>query len=379
MKKLFLLAALAAVTQTSCLKGGESIPDGQSRLVVRIDGLSGGSSRKVEAPGTVSITSLSGTNHYIYVLNSDNTVEYGEPLDPAKLSSGQTIGENMFFANTSKVYVLANIPSNLSAAYTYDQVADFDALKALTSAISYVAPVANTDHKNPAMANTTGAPVQVGAATAGVATVSVNIAPLYSRIELESVKGGAHIESFDVTAVYLDNYYSSFTLDGKSAGALKSNGSLTTFAPEWFGDVSTVSSASNIATAGSGMVWAYNAAPGVKVPTIIVKLENIRYYYDDGNGSPTGSEVVLAGARYLTISDYRTGVGVADPMYSGTFERGKIFKIKPVTFDHVFSNGANPDDDEPLPETPNPDAVQIRATVVVDNWGIQTLYPVLGE
>jgi hypothetical protein len=383
MKKILLFAAAAAVVFTSCMKGESNlVPEGETSIVVKIDGLvAAEDTRAVEAKGTVTISTLAGTNHYIYVLDEDNKVTYGEALDPTKLSSGQTIGgSDKFFDKNSKVYVLANIPSNLSAAYAYESVADFDAIKALTSTIVYDgANSVNTDQKNPAMANTTGAPVQIGAAEEGVATVNVNIAPLYSRIEFEGVVGGTHIDSYDVTGVWIDNFYPTFTLDGKYSGTSVGAGSSTDFPTNGFGDSNIFNSAAGkVAAPASNNVWAYHAAPAADVPTIIVRLENIQYQKDN-NGTPTGSVVALNETRYITIKNFTTG-SATGPAYDGAFTRGKIFQIKTVNFDVIIDAGSGEEGEGGGTDVvPNPTEVKITATVVVDPWGTQILYPHLGE
>jgi hypothetical protein len=359
------------------MKNGTITPQGQTAITVQIAGMKAPDTRMVQGPGTTTINTLTGENHYIYVLKSDaeGTVIYGETLKPAEVA-GQTLGEGetMYFPDDSRIYILANIPSDVTN-YTWDKVANLAAIKALTSTITYdqAGPV-NTDLTAPAMSNFDGEPVAVGDPVSGLATANVKISPLYARIEFVGVKGLNHIESFDVAGVYLDNYYSVFSMTGEAKGSLHSNGSAKTFPAGWFGDAGPWNAPTGV-TAGPG--WAYHAAPAAKVPSIIVELKNLTFKYDNGSGTPTTTAPVITDSRFLTVASYNNKTGGTP--YTGQFERGKIYKISLLTFDHVYSDDSNDDNDDVVPDTPNPTSVTLKAVVTVENWAPVELSPNLGE
>jgi hypothetical protein len=381
MKKILWFAASAAMVFTSCIENeGTIIPEGEASIVVKIDGITP-STRAIEAAASPALgaAALDGTAlHYIYVFNADDTKRHGEELViSAVTGTGQSIDNGTYFSKDSKIYVLANIPANI-ALTNLEAVADVAGLEALTSEIIYGTGAQNVTHSKPAMANTSGEPVALGTVTEGVATVNVNIAPLYSRIEFVRVTGGEHIVSFKVAGVYLENYYDTFTMTGKAVPESSvSNGNETPSLATSFGDETVISSDGSKEAAPAGR-WAYHAAPADKVPSLIIKLTDVVFYEDDGNGTPESNELTLSTPRYLKVVDYTTNSN-GSIAYTGRFDRGKIFTINALEFDHIFSDDDNGDNDDELPETPDPNSVKISATVTIANWGTQTLYPVLGN
>jgi hypothetical protein len=381
MKKILLFAAAAAMVFTSCIEGGGTvIPEGEASIVVKIDGITP-ATRAIEAAASPALgaAALDGTAlHYIYVFNADDTKRHGEELViSAVTGTGQSIDNGTYFSKESKIYMLANIPANITLA-NLEAVADVAGLEALTSEIIYGTGAQNVTHSKPAMANTSGEPVGLGSVAGGIATVNVNIAPLYSRIEFVRVTGGDHIVSFKVAGVYLEDYFDTFTMTGKAVPASSvSNGNETPSLTTSFGDETVISSDGSKEAAPAGR-WAYHAAPADKVPSLIVKLTDVVFYEDDGSGGVTANEMTLETPRYLKVESYNTNAA-GTTAYTGRFDRGKIFTINALTFDHIYSDDDDNDNDDELPETPDPNSVQISATVTIANWGTQTLYPVLGN
>jgi hypothetical protein len=364
MKKIFLLA-VAAITLLSCADD-ESF-GGRSRIIVNLEGLKTKTRVDQPAAGT-AISPLVGTNHYVFVFNSDGSRKvHGEVFDAATLSSGgQSIGNGRRFSRSDKVYMLANIPDNISVA-DLEAVENFADVQALQTTISYSAPVAHTDYTVPVMANTNGQLQPLGA-TVGSSSVTVNIriAPLYSRIEFEGLRGGSSIVSYDITGVFINKYRTSFTMNGTGAGPLVSVSSDVSALPTLFHDTGLWSSSTTTKEARSNNgVWAYHAAPSGDLPAIIVRIENVVVL--DPNNESDGT-LALSGARYIVIepANYKTAGGAT---YSGGFERGKIYHVGVAEFNYLVS----------IIDPPPPpfEFLEVGATLTVDNWAVNDISTIL--
>jgi hypothetical protein len=211
------------------------------------------------------------------------------------------------------------------------------------------------------VANTTGAPVNIATstpgtpgATPGTATANVNIAPLYSRIELVKVVGGPTVQSFTVTGVFVDNYFSRFTLTGNAAGPIKYQRQST----EWGDNIGDTGSWPSTGATGNTVsqppiptggtandVWAYHVA-SADMPRLIIRVESML---------PAAPQAV----SYLTVTSWN-GVG------ANRFERGQIYRIGNT----VNNTGALMIDPNKLAPVPNADYVNVTVNVTVDNWQI---------
>ncbi len=250
-------------------------------------------------------------------------------------------------APNSRVYVLANIPSSVD-------VTTLTSWQRIQQTVVTISTSQQNNYRTAALANSSGQPAAI-TTTGTTGTVTVEINPLYSRYELTDVRGGPTIQSFNVTGVFVDSYFPSFTLDGQSSGPIHYQAQSTNFAGS-FGDgppvsttgpwVATGTAGNMVATAGAGMVWAYHVA-AADLPRFIVRLENI---------VTTGGPV--AGTRYITISSYS---GQAPTR----FERGRIYQVSlPFT-------------EAQLAMTPNPSYVTVTAQVRVVDWIPTQLTPVI--
>ncbi len=359
MKKLFFAtAALAAMISVSCVTEQPAAFDGEKvSITVKFAGASG-TTRAVQDPGSESVPTV--VDGYIYVLDASGKVLKAESFtgvtDPVEVDGGAKS-----FPATAQVYVIANVPANISKAAA--DLADMSEIEAATSAISYAGGY-NTDYSKPAMANTGAAvTVDLDATDKTVATVTVPISPLYARVEIEGLEGSEWIKDFKLTNVYLDNYHSTFSMVGKGS-ELKSVGTDETALSGNFGDAVTMAAAANTINAGTGKVWAYHVGPGT-LAHVIFKLSEYTAYPADGDGNPdtAGSTTTKNDVpTYLTVNKY-------DQSTITEFKRGYIYKINPVAFKKVGEAS----------EKPNADAVQITATIDVKKWNVQDLDPVLIE
>lgn len=367
MKKLLLttIGALAlAISFSSCAKDkGASEPAGNEfeRINIKISGVTRvPSTRLVEAPAVQGQLVLQ--NGQIFIINSLGSIVQSVPLDvaAATTSPGQTITTPV--SSDSRVYVLGNIPSSVNVA----QFTTFEQLRSYAVLISHSEQI---NYKTALMGNDTGSPssvIEMDSAT-NTATANVTIAPLYSRIELAEVVGSSNVVSFDVTGVFVDEYYGSFTLTGAAAGAIYHQSTRTDFTGN-IGDAGTWSSTGGLGTAvatpGGTNVWAYHVASS-GLPRLIIRLNHIMID-NDGDGGDAPVMIDLNGdgngIRYITVTGYQ-GDNVP-----ANFERGKYYQIASIVLDAS-------DEDGNIGQEPNPTDVTVTAQLQVRDWTPVVLLP----
>jgi hypothetical protein len=166
-------------------------------------------------------------------------------------------------------------------------------------------------------------------------------------MELVQVRGGATLTAFTVSGVYLDDYYPLFTYGGEFGGTLFSQAQNTVFTGTGDAGAWAASGMPLIATPGSGNVWAYQVAAG-GLPRFIIRLTGVKY-------NPGAGEVdVSANNFYLTVTGYSA-------LGSTVFERGKIYRIGEVAFNH-----------DDLSINPNQSNVDLKVNVTIEEWEIVT-------
>ncbi len=324
-------------------------------LTVKLSVSTGPATRMIEAPGTTGQLgqAVPLQNGHIFILDQSGNVVNQAAMNVAQATgTGQQITGAI--APNSRVYVLANIPSSVD-------VTTLTSWQRIQQTVVTISASQQNNYRTAALANASGQPagITTGTGAAGTGTVTVEISPLYSRFELTDVRGGPTIQAFNVTGVFVDSYFPSFTLDGQPSGPIHYQAQSTNFAGS-FGDGPPVTTAPNagpwaatgtagnmVATAGAGMVWAYHVA-AADLPRFIVRLENIQ----------TTGGTTIAGPRYITVSSYS---GQAPTR----FERGRIYQVSlPFT-------------EAQLAMTPNPSYVTITAQVRVVDWIPTQLTPVI--
>jgi hypothetical protein len=360
MKKILLASiALGAMVFASCSKnGGEETvdPTGTVELVVKLDmeePAEQPATRMITAPGTTGQLKLN--DGHIFIINGAGSVVQHVVLDVAAASSatGQVITTPV--SSGSRVYILGNIPSSVTPG-------SINSLTQLQTTVVNIQTSGQTDYTKAFLANQDGTPVPItvttpsSGSTPGSATVTVSLVPLYSRLELAQVSGGPNIVSFTVTGVYVDRYYSSFTLTGQSSGSVWNQSTKTDFTGN-IGDAgswaSTGAQGSAVANPGSGQSWTYHMASD-DLPRFIVKVENVVYM----NGT---QQTTVTDPRYITVTGY-----------SGTaptkFERGKIYQIATLPFT-----------ENNLGMTPNQSNVNLNVKTQVVDWVPTPLTPTVSR
>ncbi|MDR1671217.1 MAG: hypothetical protein LBR57_01715 [Alistipes sp.] len=345
MKKILVaVIALGAVAFASCSRDtGVKTLSGEPLLSlnIKLEGMTDpGATRMTEAAGQTGQLVLS--NGHIFVIDPAGTVIANAVMNvtTATSAAGQTV--NAAVATNSRVYILGNIPSNVDVT----TLTTFERIRQTAVTIS---TSQQNNYRNAAMANTSGQPAAITVSgTTGSVTVEIN--PLYSRLELNEVRGGPTITGFTVTGVFVDSYFPSFTLTGDSSGPIRYQSQSTNFAGV-MGDtgnwVATGAAGNMFAVPAAGQVWAYHMA-SADLPRIIVRLENVTT-----TGTPQ------PGTRYLTVTGYS---GQAPTR----FERGRIYQITSLTFT-----------DQQLAATPNPTHVPITVIVRQVDWIPTPLTPVV--
>jgi hypothetical protein len=357
MKKILLFAAAAAMVFTSCMKEGGEQSVGQASISVKLVGANGDAVRAIETPSGASVAPSVGS-WYVFVLDGENVI-HREDLTAADVSNSNLLNDGALFDASVKIYVLANVPSDVTVA----NLTTWTAIKEAVSLISYSGS-RNVNYLQPAMANADGAlkALTVSESNANEASVNVSISPLYARIEVLAIASentttpATTVTSFAVDGVWLSDYWTGFNMVGEGKGD-----HMVYTAPEtgpadfdWTtlrGDIATTPwSATGTsplqAVPATGNVWAYHVGAGLTTK-IIVRLS-----------SASGTPPIAAGANYLTVTGY-------DDLTSGSFERGKIYRMT-IKFNH-----------DNLKAAPVETGVGITATVTVQNWVPQTVTPII--
>ena len=386
MKKLFLMAAAAAMIFASCSKE-QNTPLNDSKegnLTIQIAGAS--ATRAVGAHAEEDGTEIE--NGYIFVFNPDGEFVHGEALNitSAQLATGQTLTQPV--PSVSTVYIVGNIPGGLGALNSNiatifgDLEPDLETVLAATSTLTNAsALVTDADaYESAPLANSNGEPAAIAFDRAGanegdrdIYKSVVQLSPLVSRLELFALQGDSNEEGengeteengtivgFDVTGVYVDDYRTAFTYNGYGSGAAYAmgldiaNAGIYKDEATWSADDDETTGVFVASPAGSD-VWAYNVVPGLEnstdapVSRLIIRLENVVWRPD--GGAANGDDDQPLGVRYLTVNGYN---GVTK------FERNKIYRIggdEGITF--------SVDD---LGFTINPTDVTLFVTVSVLDW-----------
>lgn len=366
-KKFSMFAALAALISVSCVtENSPSVVDDLAdkvSITVKIPGKSSSTRAPETAASSATYTPKlkDGGRHYIYVLENDvvkGAYEFNAFSTEYSLAEGAKI-----FSKDAKVYVLANIPSDIVDP---DKFGSMDAIKRAVTAISYNSgEMRNTEFEYPAMGNwkeNSAAALSISAPDDGKTEVTVPVAPLYARIEIQGITGGEWISEFKLKHVYLNQYYSSFSMTGDASVSHDIAGDPAAFDSNWFGDAVTSDNAWTAApgtaiTAGTGQVWAYHVGAG-NIAQIWFALEDVKRYTSDGQTPEAPTSTVednyMTDPGFVVVNGYKeAGVDVTE------FVRGKIYSIKTVKFNRPGL----------------PDFVTISATVTVEDWVPHTLDP----
>ncbi len=347
--KIFAMAAAAAMIFASCSKepknNNEDVQG--ARLTIKLVGAVP-QTRAIEEPGSIAEGTIGLNDGHIFVVDQEGDVIHSEALklNEAYTGSGQLLSEGgtgetaKVVASDSRVYVVGNIPTLESG--TVAGLTTFAGIQAAVSALS-----GQTDYSTPALANNDGelafitVTSQAVGTTPAQAEVTVQLSPLFARIELSEVEAGGEVDSYKVAGIYVDEYYPSFNLVGEGKGTLWNQENNIDFGS----NVGTADAATgpwvsdaNVVIPGEGVVWAYHVGAG-SVPRFVIHLTDIVV-----DGDPVGED------RYLTVTGY-TG------LTTEAFERGNIYRVGKIEFDETD-----------LGVTPNPKDVNLTVMVDVIEW-----------
>lgn len=354
-KNLFLMAfAAIAMLATSCQKENGNEPDqaADTKLKVRIANV-GAKSRAIGAPAESNQIALN--DGIIFIMNATGEVTYKEVIKTSEITGvGQVLAQQI--NKTDKVYIVGNLTTDLTTKLTAATDLTLDKINAeLLSITSTV----GQDYAKVTLANSDALPKEIIVDSgAGTATVSVNIAPVYSRIELASVVGADNtnntLTSFNVVGVYVTDYYLQYTLGGSFGGAIYEQKQNTDFSPvdatmknegTW---ASSGTSPNITAVPEAGKAWVYNV-PADALPRLIVKLGSV---VGTMNSTPIDNK-----AYFLTLTGYsKAGVAITK------MDRAKIYRIEKLNFNL----------DQITPK-PNENLVNLTVTVTIDDWAIEVV------
>nr|AIA99559.1 hypothetical protein [uncultured bacterium contig00003(2014)] len=391
MKKMSLLALATTLVLGlgSCSKNSNESPqqpDGTTRLKIQLAGVKAPNTRALESPADENDLTVVESRSLIFVADpTDQIVQVVNiVLDEATSNPGQVL--DLPVPLGSSVYVVANIPTaDYTTLHGKQTLTD---LKAAVSQITTQQATEVAEYQSPVIANLDGTEALVPTTDTGgdgVETVSIEVEPLISRLEVVSLEAdedpqGYLITDFEVTGIFIDEYFPAFTYTGAASGsAISLIEALETAAGDasataavytgwemkddadgpWSADGSPA-----LVQPGGGDVWAYNLVAG-GLPRIVIRLDNIEYTNPAGQ---TGLE--LTGARYITVEGYTGSKGSIS-----SFDRGEVYRVGTIDTDTGESNFKF--NFSHLGLTPDEQSVSLTVSVEVLPWNVEDYVPIL--
>ncbi len=319
MKKLLLLSA-TLVMLTGCLSDGDPekdvrVDDGSmTNLNIRLSGAS--STRAMEGKGQTTPNTNKIENVHVFILDATGTdvTDYAPVTITSDLEAIR--GAGWIFPDPipvdSRVFVLGNVHRDYNR--TVRNLETMVAIRAFTSDIW-----TQTDYDLASMA-AVGDPVPLSITSSGSASVSVQLAPVISRLELHSLEAGGDVHGFTVTGIFLTNFHTAFTYGGGYPDGSTPIDNTTDLAPNngMTGDQANVMAQGTPLRAEmtGNRIWAYNVVAG-SLPLLVVRMKDVM----------VGSKL-HPGPLYLTVSSYGS---------TTEFRAGKIYRVSVLRFteDHL--------------------------------------------
>lgn len=345
MKKMMTmaLAAVAVLGLASCAKeSGEQKMDGNTQLTVRIDAPRLGT-RAIEA-GVADGYKTPLKDGRILIFDSEENLIMNRPLNVALAEGAGQVIDNV--PSTAAVYIVGNIDES-GAMFDLPDVPSWMYFSAVSSTVRDQQDVSKVVLANANNLPKTFSNVDLDA---GTADVSVNLAPVVSRLQLVKTTGmttdGEEALKYAVTGVYVSNYYPEFTYTGGSRGAIftafadgETHGGLAVYRDE-----AEVTAVTGVAQNAESKVWGYNVA-AKNIPYLIVKVKLLDDYEINGEEYGSGDELFLTVGGYMNQGEKVT-----------KFAPGTIYNIANLSFTA-----------DKLKKEPSED-VALTLTVEVDAW-----------
>ena len=354
---------------------------------------------------TLSIT----TNPLTKALD-DNQVTKTAPIDPSKefivyfmdettdpkvvasykltndqITAIQTAGTGVKFTNldpsVKSVYVVANVPTSITAPGTLPSTAPGTILTAINGAIMNISDQQANNAASVVLANTSKTVVSIGSSTGTASNgnakynASIELTPIVSRIQIASITNDASITSFKLAGIYIDNFYQNMSLGGVLSNIIKAaagevakfNLSTTLASTPYKTNGQLFDEASNLEQNPGGMtpaqVYGYQFFPTKgtdasdlsNVPYIILKLTNV-----------VGTTRTFPNtAYYIAVKAYKTTD--ATPATITEFLPGQIYTIAniPVSEKNIVTD-------------PTQSLINVTVNVTVAKWTDKALNPDFG-
>ncbi len=300
----------------------------------------------------------------LYFLDgNDRVVSSVGYLTGAEITNGKTF--TGISASAVKVYVVANTTNSANGTPLFPGLTGVS-LNQPKSVIETMAAAVGTQMNNSDMGidnvvlSGENSFIPVGATDY---TASVTLTPAVCRFEVTSItanqSGVDKVTAFDLSGIYLNTYYSQFTIGGGFVAG--SYYGLSNTEAELAG-VDDVMKDVNLGKTGAltystsatdaARVWAYMMAVGNTPPMIVFKLDNVEV-----NGMGT-----LPSTKYVTVKNFKdSGTGqLISP------KRGEVYVIRDVAF--------TPND---ITDNPHDEDISITVTVEVMGWKVYSVDPLL--
>lgn len=188
-------------------------------------------------------------------------------------------------------------------------------------------------------------------------SVEVAISPVMARIEVASIRAlteesESKITQFDLVGIYINNYYQSFTLDGKSNGDIvepvtKGEELQAATVEPWSYDLYNGGLTQQTTyTEGTNDAWTYMLAPATGIanmPKIVLKLNNVKVNGQNHN------------LNYVTVKNFKDA-NSANAVIEN-LSRNTVYTIQAISFDASKTT-----------IDPNQQDIDVNVTVTITDW-----------
>lgn len=257
---------------------------------------------------------------HLYLTNSEGAILKYFTITPSETSATNiNLG-----ALTGTGATIADLPEAITDVYVVGNSTVYNKAGPINSVKNQ--RISATSQKDIANLNLYGA-AKFDKVSGSTYTASVVLAPTVARIELNEIKASGIITSFEVAGVFVDNFYSEATIEGKTneTKLIKNGDSATTFSDNSFEYPKTLkgsiynwyspalASVSKVVKPEDGGTWGYHVfSDTISIPRIIIRLKNVK--------TIPGSGVTYNGDQFVTLNGLKIE-GVSSP----TIESGKIY------------------------------------------------------
>jgi hypothetical protein len=342
--------------------------------------------------GDLELNIGDGSGHLFFVDGNNDITKYVEILASGG-DGNNDVGWTSIYADGQ---VIHDVPSASANVYIFLNLPGTLTIPTVGSSISGLEPLITAEqlYDDGAISEKSGGVASVPISGSGELLpvtgkdydkeASFGLTAIASRIEIKEITtvaggGNSYIESFDLTGIYINNYYPAAPLgDGGEYPEIKNAGTN----PDNYDEVGTAFfNTSNLGSylfstdfsnglgesdddptfhvnAGDGVVWGYNVFPNdatgingkINLPHIILRLDHVKVYSLNTEAYTVDDET-----RFITVKGY-----IEEGESLQNLKRGYIYQLG-TSVENAFV--ITPEDLQPEPETYTID-VNVKATLI---------------